>query len=282
MFCCRHSVTLRSLIDDLAFGGVAENVEDVEQFARVPAAETATGPPSRATPHRLFSRRIAVGRERPVRMQLAQVRVFGHRLEYIDLTAREQRARSPRTRDSRCVAPISVTMPCSTAPSSESCCDLLKRWISSMNRNGAGALKNRLFLACSITSRTSLTPALIGREREHFPVEGRGHEPCQRRLADARRTPQNERGHVARIEKPSENAAGSDQMFLPDIVVQRAGPEPFRQRNVGLHAEKNYLYKGKRFTRIIHCGNGFEKDRHTLRYARRLRRYAAYVFRRCR
>lgn len=30
-----------------------------------------------------------------------------------------------------------------------------------MNRNGAGVLKKRFLRACSITSRTSLTPALI-------------------------------------------------------------------------------------------------------------------------
>ena len=56
------------------------------------------------------------------------------------------------------VAPISVTIPRSTAPSSESCCDLLKRCISSMNRIGDMVLKNRPFWAFSITSRTSFTP----------------------------------------------------------------------------------------------------------------------------
>ena len=56
------------------------------------------------------------------------------------------------------VAPISVTVPCSTAPSSESCCDLLKRWISSMNSIGLACEKKRLLLARSITSRTSFTP----------------------------------------------------------------------------------------------------------------------------
>ena len=54
------------------------------------------------------------------------------------------------------VAPIKVTRPFSTAPSSESCCDLLKRWISSINKIGAsGNIRAR-----SITSRTSFTPLL--------------------------------------------------------------------------------------------------------------------------
>ncbi len=59
------------------------------------------------------------------------------------------------------VAPISVTMPCSTAPNRESCCALLKRCISSMKRNGAGVLKNFCFLAWSMMSRTSFTPEFM-------------------------------------------------------------------------------------------------------------------------
>ena len=56
------------------------------------------------------------------------------------------------------VAPISVTVPFSTAPNRESCCDLLNRWISSINRIGLDCEKKRLLLARSITSRTSFTP----------------------------------------------------------------------------------------------------------------------------
>ena len=59
------------------------------------------------------------------------------------------------------VAPISVTTPVSTAPSSESCCALEKRWISSINRMGLWSEKKRLLRARSITSRTSFTPQFI-------------------------------------------------------------------------------------------------------------------------
>ena len=56
------------------------------------------------------------------------------------------------------VAPISVIVPSSTAPSSASCCALLKRWISSMKR--IVRLPRRwLFRASSIAARTSFTPA---------------------------------------------------------------------------------------------------------------------------
>ena len=56
------------------------------------------------------------------------------------------------------VAPINVTVPFSTAPSSESCCDLLKRCISSINRIGFACEKKRFAFAFSITSHTSFTP----------------------------------------------------------------------------------------------------------------------------
>ena len=59
------------------------------------------------------------------------------------------------------VAPIRTTVPASTAPSNASCCALLNRCISSIKRIGAAAGENKVLdLADSITSRTSLTPAL--------------------------------------------------------------------------------------------------------------------------
>lgn len=57
------------------------------------------------------------------------------------------------------VAPISVIQPFSTAPSNESCWDLLNRWISSMKSMGfCVANKVLFFLAFSITSLTAATP----------------------------------------------------------------------------------------------------------------------------
>ena len=52
---------------------------------------------------------------------------------------------------------MSVTVPYSTAPRRESCCDLLNRWISSINNMGR-TLEKILALHRSITSRTSFTP----------------------------------------------------------------------------------------------------------------------------
>ena len=58
------------------------------------------------------------------------------------------------------VAPISVSVPSSTAGSSASCCDLEKRWISSRNRIVPRSCSPRRWRARSITSRTSFTPAV--------------------------------------------------------------------------------------------------------------------------
>ena len=59
------------------------------------------------------------------------------------------------------VAPISVITPFSTAPKSESCCALLKRCISSINKIGTSFPNNPRELAFSITARTSFTPELM-------------------------------------------------------------------------------------------------------------------------
>ena len=51
------------------------------------------------------------------------------------------------------VAPMSVTVPSSTAPRSASCCPLLKRWISSMK----SIVSMNAFFICRASARTSLT-----------------------------------------------------------------------------------------------------------------------------
>ena len=57
------------------------------------------------------------------------------------------------------VAPISVTSPSSTACSTESCCALLKRWISSMKRIVRCPFPPRRSRARAMTARTSSTRA---------------------------------------------------------------------------------------------------------------------------
>jgi len=60
------------------------------------------------------------------------------------------------------------------ATDSESCCDLLKRWISSMNRIGGGVLKKCCLRADSILHRAG---ASGGRQRRFPQVSGDGQRP---------------------------------------------------------------------------------------------------------
>ena len=76
------------------------------------------------------------------------------------------------------------------------------------------------------------------RQREKLPVESRRHQPRQRRLADSRRSPQDKRRHVARLQKAAEHPAAADQMGLSDVVVERLRTQPFRQWYICLHKEK--------------------------------------------
>ena len=69
---------------------------------------------------------------------------------------RESRAEMTSNEGFSVVAPIRVIVPRSTAPSSESCCALLKRCISSIKRMAPFSC-----WAALITSRTSFTPLLM-------------------------------------------------------------------------------------------------------------------------
>ena len=66
-----------------------------------------------------------------------------------------------------------------------------------------------------------------GREGEEGPFELRGDDPREGGLAHARRTPEDERGDVARLEELAEHAVPSHEVFLTDVFVDRSGAEPF-------------------------------------------------------
>jgi hypothetical protein len=115
-------------------------------------------------------------------------------------------------------------VPCSTYGRKASCCALLKRCTSSTNR-----MVWRPFCA-SVSSRAlhRLADVLDAgehrRERDELGVEGLGHQPRQRRLADARRPPQDHRVRLARLEGQAQRLARPEQMLLPDDLVERARP----------------------------------------------------------
>ena len=129
--------------DDNLFGttlSLYDKFQGVEQFARIASRETqqCIG----LTYGDRLVLQIVVLADGAVE-QFEQV-VLVERLEYVELAAREQGTYDFKRRILR--------------SSTESCCDLLKRCISSMKRMGLFCEKKRFFCALSMTSRTSFTP----------------------------------------------------------------------------------------------------------------------------
>ena len=83
--------------------------------------------------------------------------------------------------------------PASTRGRNASCCDLLKRWISSTNRIVRRPRRRRASSASAITARISLIPDRTAlNEMKCARVDARD-QPRERRLSGARRAPQDDR-----------------------------------------------------------------------------------------
>jgi hypothetical protein len=72
----------------------------------------------------------------------------------------------------------------------------------------------------------SLTPASTAKRV--------GHQPRERRLADARRTPQDHRVRLAGRERDGERLARGEQVPLTDHVADRARTQPLGERRRGI------------------------------------------------
>jgi hypothetical protein len=83
------------------------------------------------------------------------------------------------------------------------------------------------------------------RERDELGVEGLRHQARQRRLADARRAPQDHRMRRLRFEGQAQRLARPEQIRLPDHLVERARPHQFGQRRVRFFLEK-VTHRGRR------------------------------------
>ena len=59
------------------------------------------------------------------------------------------------------------------------------------------------------------------------------HDVGERRLARARRPPQDDRGYPVGEDRAPERRVGAERFFLADDLVQRAGPHAIGQRGVG-------------------------------------------------
>src|SRR4029079_622361 len=67
-------------------------------------------------------------------------------------------------------------------------------------------------------------------EGQELRIAGLCDEPCQRRLAGARRAPEDHRVEMPAFEHPPQRLALAEQMRLPDVVVERRWPHAIRER----------------------------------------------------
>ncbi len=69
------------------------------------------------------------------------------------------------------------------------------------------------------------------RQHDEFGVHRAGHQARQRRLADARRPPQDHRVQPARTERDAQRMAFAQQVLLADDLVQRARAQALGERD---------------------------------------------------
>ena len=127
------------------------------------------------------------------------------------------------------VAPMSVSVPSSTAGSRASCCDFEKRWISSRNRIVPCPCSPSRWRARSITSRTSFTPAVTARELLERPLGAACDGERERGLAGAGRPPEERRREPVGLDQTAQRPARPDEVFLADDVVERPRPQRARR-----------------------------------------------------
>ena len=219
--------------DDLSLGSIAENIDNVQQLAGVSSAETEQRP-GLFDPHAPLPEH-RVGSDGAIQQSL-QIAVL-HRLQHIDLTTRQQRRDHferrifGRRADQRNHALLDGAEQ-----------RILLRLVETVDFVDKQERRRRIeemTLAGLLDHFAHLFHAGIDRrQREKLPVESRRHQPRQRRLADSRRSPQDKRRHVARLQKAAEHPAAADQMGLSDVVVERLRTQPFRQWYICLHKEK--------------------------------------------
>jgi hypothetical protein len=77
-----------------------------------------------------------------------------------------------------------------------------------------------------------------GGQRDEFAIEGMRRQPRQRRLAHARRAPQDHRMGTAGLEDQVQRLAFAQQMALPDHLGNRFRAHGFGQRSGGLGLEQ--------------------------------------------
>ena len=91
----------------------------------------------------------------------------------------------------------------------------------------------RLQVALSLLHRGAdiLHPRKDSRQRNEFMPEGVRRQPCQRGLAHAWRPPEDHRMRLPRLECQPQRPVRSQQVLLPDHLIQRCGPQQLGQRH---------------------------------------------------
>ena len=137
------------------------------------------------------------------------------------------------------VAPMKVKRPDSTCGRKASCWLLLKRWTSSTKTTVARARSSRRLRPLDRLADV-LDAAEHRRHGDELGVEGVGHQARQRRLADARRPPQDHRVQPPGFERDAQRLAGAEQVALADDLVERLRPQPLGERRGGSVGEAEF------------------------------------------
>ena len=70
------------------------------------------------------------------------------------------------------------------------------------------------------------------RQRDELALELRRHHPRQRRLADARRPPEDHRMRLPRLERQAQRLARPEQVLLADHLVRRLRAQLLGERGM--------------------------------------------------
>ena len=184
-------------------------------------------PHERGARVRVERQRLALDALRP-REQLFQRRLVERR-ERPDTRARDSSAALSSNDGFSVVAPISVIEPSSMTGRNESCWARLKRWISSTNSSVAPPVARRARAASKIFF-SSATPVWIADTWTNSALRLAADQPRHRRLAGARRAPEDHRAERRRLQHPRQRALGPGQMLLARDFGESLRAQPLGQR----------------------------------------------------
>ena len=119
--------------------------------------------------------------------------------------------------------------PRSTYGRNASCCALLKRWISSMNRIVRLPMR-RSRSASTITALISFMPLSTALNGMNSHLRDARDQLGERRLADAGRPPQDDRRQFVALDLPPQRLARPEHVLLPDVVLQALRPHALGER----------------------------------------------------